>query len=622
MKCINCGNEVQDGVVTCPFCNANLNNQVPVTPTAPVLPQDQNMVVTPTAPVMNNNVEPIAEVNPTPTVPVNDVAPVNNVETANVVETSNVQVEPVVPTQVEPTQVSPVVLEQPTQVEPVAPTSVEPVAQVAATPATVNMEAIAQTPLEPSNGSVSPIDNQVGERIGNSAPVIEHKTNKKKNMIILIILAVVLVLVGIGVFVYFYEFKSADKRIEVLSKSLFSFTSKMKNESVELSSGKYSIDGGITADDENISFDVDGTYGVDLKNKILDLTLNANSVKVGEEMLPDPLNVEVYLNDSKAYILLQNFFDKYIYSEFPQMEEMFESLGKNDINYVALVRGVENAFTVATKSMNAEQKIENVTINGKKQKANVVRIVATSANKKLFANNFIKTLANNKTFIAEYAKVSGKTEEEAKKELLATLEDKTFENDPNTKVELYSALIGNSFLGLRTYGKNEDGVSSIAEVYPIANGYATNVTTDGKSVLKGQFNSSTKKTSKTENKSVSVSFTAFSDDTTAKVDLTINVEKDVNPKVEKVNVKNSVDYRYLTAEDQQKIIANISNYGNLGMYISQFISSTGNSTDTTNPCTYAFNCIPSSDGVNNSCQVCDDYTQTCVLPSTVLCPIG
>ena len=62
MKCINCGNEVQDGVVTCPFCNANLNNQVPVTPKTPVLPQDQNMVVTPEAPVVDMPTEPIAEV--------------------------------------------------------------------------------------------------------------------------------------------------------------------------------------------------------------------------------------------------------------------------------------------------------------------------------------------------------------------------------------------------------------------------------------------------------------------------------------------------------------------------------------------------------------------------------
>ena len=54
MKCVNCGNEVQDGVVTCPFCNANLNNQVPVTPTTPVLPQDQNIVVTPEAPVVED----------------------------------------------------------------------------------------------------------------------------------------------------------------------------------------------------------------------------------------------------------------------------------------------------------------------------------------------------------------------------------------------------------------------------------------------------------------------------------------------------------------------------------------------------------------------------------------
>lgn len=643
MKCVNCGNEVQDGVVTCPFCNANLNNQVPVTPTTPVLPQDQNMVVTPEAPVVDMPTEPIAEVkqesvNSVPGMqgiasvsdPVKpeevqiSAQPVGMPQTpVTQVETSVVQ-EPVVQTapsvsQEPATQVAPSVVQ-----ETVAPATSMESAPVGST--TVNIDALSEkTSVEPQQtiSSVPPIDNQSGEKIGSSAPVIEKKTNKKKNMIILIILAIVLVLVGIGVFIYFYEFKSADKRIEVLSKNLFSFTSRIKNDSVELSSGKYSINGTITADDENISFDVDGTYGVDLKNKILDFTLNANSVKVGEEMLPEPLNVELYLNDSKVYVLLQNFFDKYIYSEFPQMDEMFDSLSKNDINYVALVKGVENAFSVAAKSTNAEQKIEDVTINGKKQKVNVVRIVATSGNKKVFANNFIRTLANNKTFIAEYAKVSEKSEEEAKEEILKSLEDATFENDPNTKVELYSPLVGNSFLGLRVSGKDEDsGELSVIEVYPIANGIAVNLTTDGKSVLKGQFTNSVKKTSKSENTSVTVSLTAFNDDTTAKVDLTINVEDDVNPKVEKVNVKNSVDYRYLTTDDQQSIMNKISNYGNLGMLLSQFLSSSNSGLDMIDKCDYAFNCVASDDGLDNNCQVCDDLSQTCTFPNAITCSIG
>lgn len=618
MKCINCGNEVQDGLVTCPFCNTNLNNQVPVTPTTPVLPQDQNMVVTPVSPVVNNPTEPIAEVKQ---VPVQE----NIIANSNV-GLSNESVGEVV-TPIQPAIPSPVdVAETPVVQTPVVQTPIPESTPnvIPQTPTTVNLDALAQTPTpQVPNGGVPPINNQVGEKIGSSAPVIKQKSNKKKNMIILIVLAVVLVLVGIGVFFYFYEFKSADKRIEVLSKNLFSFTDRIKNDSVELSSGKYSVNGAITADDENISFDFDGTYGVDLKNKILDLTLNANSVKVGEEMLPEPLNVELYLNDSKIYVLLQNFFDQYIYSEFPGMEEMFKSLGENDINYIALTKGVENAFLVAAKSTSVEQKVEDVTINGKKQKANVVRIVATAGNKKLFANNFIRTLSNNQTFIAEYAKISGQTEDEVKKGFTEMLENAKFENDLNTKIEIYSPLVGNSLLGLRIYGKNEDtGNLNVAEIYPIASGYAINLTTDGKSVLKGQVVNSIKKTSKTENTTLSVSFTAFTDDTTAKVELTINIENDVNPKVEKVNVKNSVDYRYLTAEDQQKIFTNISNYGNLGMYISQFISSSGNGDNTTNACSYAFNCIPSSDGVNNSCQVCDDYTQTCALPSTILCPIG
>ncbi len=603
MKCINCGNEIQDGLVTCPFCNANLNNQVPVTPTTPVLPQDQNMVVTKENPVMETNNEPIAQVQPDQT---NMEAQVESVVASAPVQ-QPVEMTPQ-PTQSEMPEIMPTQEGTPVNNDGGNVETMEPPAQVASIP------------------PMPPVENQSGEKIGSSAPVIHKKTNKKRNMIIIIVVAVLLVLIGIGLFIYFYEFKSADKRIEVLSKNLFGFTKKMKNDSVELSSGKYSINGGITTDKETIDVDFSGTYGVDLKNQILDLTINANSIKVGEELLPDPLNVEFYLNDSKAYVLLQNFYDKYIYTEYPEMKELFDSLSENDINYVVLAKGLENAFSNSIKSANATQTIEDVKINGKTQKANVIRIVSTAANQKLITTNFFRTLANNKAFIKEYAKLTNMTESKAKDKLLKNIENAKYENDPNTKVEIYSPLVGNSLLGARIYGKSEEtGEISIMEVYPIAKGYAINLTVGGKSVLKGQFTNSVKKTSKTENTSTSISLTGFSNDTTIKVDLTVNIENDVNPKVEKLNVKNSVDYRYIPLTDQQTIMSKISNYGDIGMYISQYLNSIGFGTNqgmNTSSCPNAFNCVPSGDGMNNTCQVCDDLTQTCLTPTTITCPIG
>jgi hypothetical protein len=160
------------------------------------------------------------------------------------------------------------------------------------------------------------------------------------------------------------------------------------------------------------------------------------------------------------------------------------------------------------------------------------------------------------------------TEDKVKSELTSSLDDVTFENKPKNMVEFYSPIIGNSFKGARIInGEN----NSVLEVYPIANGYGINATEDSQSTLKATYTNTTTTSSKTTDTTTVVSCTTFSDDTTYKFDLTLNVTEDVNPSVEKVNVKNSVEYQYLTSEDIQTITNNISNYGNLGLALSTYL---------------------------------------------------
>ena len=56
-----------------------------------------------------------------------------------------------------------------------------------------------------------------------------------------------------------------------------------------------------------------------------------------------------------------------------------------------------------------------------------------------------------------------------------------------------------------------------------------------------------------------------------KVSVDVTTTSDNTPKAEKVNIKNSVDYKYISTEDQQKIITSISNYGTLGTLFQTYV---------------------------------------------------
>lgn len=555
MKCINCGNKIQDGLNVCPECGTDISSQVPITPTTPVLPQDQDMVLT------SDENDIVEESMPTLEV-----------------ETSILRVEEEIDNNDEPI-------------------------------------------IEGDNESIdkdmsTPVDVETflglnGEKIGSSAPVIGKKKSKK-GLIITIIL-ILLVIIGAGVFIYFYEFKSADKRLEILAKNLFSVSTKINNNQVGLSSGKYEISGKMSSEDEAFSLALNGNYAVDLKNELLDFTVNATSLNIGEELLSSPLNLELYLNDSKMYLLLQNFYDKYIYVTVPEVDELFKTV--NDINYSVLANGLQNALTNSLKAAEVEQKIEDITIDGKKHKANVIRIVWTANNQEKITTEFYRTLANDKDYVAECAKIVGISEEEMKKQILENLENQEYEEE-DSRIEIYSALLGDSLYGIKILDKYEDE-NYIFEVYPIDNGYAITGTSDGQTNLKIDIKISSEANSKTVTSNTSIEATISVEEKVYKLELNVNIIKDVEPKVEKVNVENSIGVEDLTEEDMQTILNKILSFGNLESLQKYLSSTTPNES-----CANAFNCQISADGVNYTCNICEDGTDTCLIPEVTTCPLS
>ncbi|MCH5167244.1 MAG: hypothetical protein J1F35_05055 [Erysipelotrichales bacterium] len=623
MRCISCNNEIPDGTTVCPYCNSNVtpvtpsvpvnnNNMVdtsvlPTVPTTPVLPQDQNLNM---AEQVNDTIVDTVEENNEST----QVQPAAEV---------NVVVEPEVEPMPEP---EPEVQITPEQNDGnMANLNSEPqefaVDNVVPTEATPLENAINPEFIEPSGDSV---------KLGNTKAT-ENKKNKKSMIILIVVVAVVLLIAILGGVFYYTQFKTANKRIEKIVSAITSGTSSLNNEVIDKSSGSYNLDLSVSYADTNIGGKVNGTYAKDLSGRALDLTFNLESLNMGEELVASPINVELYYADSKVYVLLQNFYENYIYEEYPEFDSLFNAIEQNNINYVVLVNGVKNAFSNGLQNMSSTQSIGNATINGQTKRANIITINYNEVNTKRFLSAFFRNLSNNQTFIAELAKLTETSEEDVKTKLQeAAVEEYEFDETQNATLEIYTAMFGNEMYGLKISSKN-DNETDVLEVYPVVNGYGISYKEGSQNVIDGTVLTTSKSTSTTSENTYTVDFTIYVDGQAYKVHFNLETIRDVNPKDAKVNVKNSINKKYMPEEDKQAILANASQSGNIGLYLPSILYTLlydateietpivdnpdiGEVTPV-DPCTQAINCVSSVDGTYQNCQNPETF-------EAITCPIA
>ncbi len=577
MKCISCGNEIPEGTTSCPFCGNTVlptnhsvvndtvqnNSGVPVTPDAPVLPQDQNLSEQSSAP------------SPTVGMPQEVGAGALNSQS---LEGQSLNGQPTVLPNNQPVNNQ--------MGEQVAPTPQDNIASPMG-PAVEN-SIPPQAPVMPSN-PVPPMDmsNQVsgpqtlsnqgeisdGVKIASTAaPVIESKKNKKVIIIVAVILAIIAIAAGIGVYYYMSQYKSADKRIDAVFSGMNKFAAGLKAEKVEVKSGTYDISASLSYGETNLDGKFDGKYAYDLEKKIMDYTLNISKLNMkseGEDLElidKDPLKLELYTAESKAYILLENFYENYIYSNIEGYDSLFEGIEQNDINYTLILQGFINAIKSGLKAASNTQTVKDVTLDGKTQKSNVVTIILNKNNKKIILERIINHMKNNTKFLEEFAKLSNMSVDELKDSLDESIKDMEYGEESQT-LEIITNKKGSSLLGIRLY--DEKGNLELAKV---TSGYKLSFKQDQKDVFNLVYTSSSTTNSTAKETNQKIELTSYDEDNNLlKASLEIAVKDDINPKVEKINTKNSVNYQNISAEDQQKILTNISNFGNLGLLFQSFI---------------------------------------------------
>ncbi len=397
-----------------------------------------------------------------------------------------------------------------------------------------------------------PTDESVIEKIP-----VEKKQKKPKNKLVIIIITIVVLLILLfGVF-YFYEFKTANTRVNSLLNKMFSFTETNIN-MTKKQSGSYSIDGTIESNGESAKVAVDGTYGLDAENEILNLGLKLKEISSeNKNILDKDVNLSLAVNSNILGVYSKELYSKYITVKDESFKEIFKSLEENNGSMV-LVNELLNSLKLGINKMSKTQSIKTIEYNGKKAKLNVVKIEFTKNNTIAFGSKMLTYLKNSDKFIEEYSKINSLEKEELKsaiEENINSLKDQA--KDTNTVLEIGTTPLKGDFEVIKLYNTKEEGTF---ELFKINDGFKFVADID-EVLLNLELTSKKTKSDKTND--VASKIVLNIDNSGEKYNMTFNIEvkEDKEPTVDKINMKNSISYDKLTDADIEKIYNNFAKLG-------------------------------------------------------------
>ena len=568
MKCITCGQEIPDTSNICPFCN---NKVEPVKTAAEILGATQTIPVTP-----NTYVLPIDQIKEA-----TQRIPVQNVETTNI--PAPPKMEESIPT---PPKMDEVVNQE---------KSSEVLNNQTNTPTFINSQTLDVSNVDlNANPEFSPIDLTMtsSKDASTLAPKKEKSMSKKKLIILLIVVILILAIAGVGIWFYITQYTTADKRIDKAVDKLFAYTQSLNNSKIEKNSGSYKLSYSSSKNDDNLTISLDGKYGIDLPNKKIDLITNIKSYNHNQELLDKEMNVELYLENSRAYFLHQNYNNMYYYTEiadseevlkgiesrFNNPEELFlfnvinslyanglgdlsknyskyiDNISQNDINYMNIISGVKSSMKEMLKDASKTQEFKNGN--------NVVTIQISSpeAKKNMF-KRYADTLKNNQKAYSEISKIYG-GDTLYYKDLMDKIEHIDYPQTGNIIIttdafkNTLKSIVLPIVIGDKVYN---------TKITPSNGGYKIVSRLDNKEVLNITYARSTSKTSTTETITRTIKGVVLEGDVANNLDITLEVVKDINPSKISVITRNSIDYAFLTPTDYEAYAAYLSEQGNFGV---------------------------------------------------------
>ena len=163
--------------------------------------------------------------------------------------------------------------------------------------------------------------------------------------------------------------------------------------------------------------DFSGDYGIDYNKNIMSLDFSSNYDD------KDLIDVSLYTEYGKAYIYLDDLYDKYIDTSIDDYSQLFE---RNLDDYKTVVLGMEKALTQSLKEEYFT--VEKVELDS--EKVTKTTLDLTGDNYLEYTTNLVEILLNNKNFLESYARITNQEIDNVKEELKDIAQ---FDNDYDGK---------------------------------------------------------------------------------------------------------------------------------------------------------------------------------------------
>ena len=367
------------------------------------------------------------------------------------------------------------------------------------------------------------------------APTTQEKKKGNSKVGVLIAILLILVLALIGVIATKFIFENQNPVKALVTNTFEYLEGNIKDYSQVSGTFALKVNGNSNDNDANEIFamlnkiDLEGTYGVDLDNKIISLDLKSNYDK--EKLL----NLNLYAENGIGYVYLEDIYDKYIKTDIENYDDMFKKTNKED--YKVILKSMNKAINKSLKDDYFETSKE--TVDGKK--LTKTKLNLSTENQETLKNDILKSLLEDSEFLKSAATITEKTEDEIKENI---------QDEIDTKVESSGATLtiyteGNKFVKLEL--KQESDTMEITKESDDVYNYS--ITSDNET-----YSGTIKVTKQNENTTVSFS---IKDSANTSYEVTLTTSAQYNKEISKKSIDKSIDYKDLTDEDTSTIYSNI-----------------------------------------------------------------
>lgn len=244
-----------------------------------------------------------------------------------------------------------------------------------------------------------------------SIPETNNITSKKGNKIIPIA-AVVLVVVALFAVGFYYYFNRTDKIVtNVINKAFNKINDSIDeienfdyNKDTALVNGSLKIDTNIDGLEDLKNEKFDYTFGMDYKNKKLELgaALTEDETKVIDALL--------YLINDKAYVSLKDDYKKIINIDSQEFDfdEIFKienaDINKDDLKYIS--KEIKNILIDSIEMKKLTKSSSTIKLNGKSTKVTKISYNLNERNTKKLVENVIDNILDNDELLKKLSKIS------------------------------------------------------------------------------------------------------------------------------------------------------------------------------------------------------------------------